>query len=389
MSAVASARPVAAHVTRASPQPTETFIHNQLASLARYRPLAVCHHRGRGSFPTGPDFVAAETRSVSARALDGLTDRVLRAPLPSTLRAMEQFIAEHDAAVLHFHFLVNARSYLALKLRMKLPAVVSAYGYDVSQFPRRAAGLGKRYLAPTFSHVDRFLAMSDQMRLDLIALGCPEDRIRVHYHGVDTRRFRCPGRSYAPSSPMLILSCGRLIPTKGHEQLIRALSLVRHRCPLPFRLVVVGDGPQRERLERVVDELEMTDVVELVGPISYLAPELVALYRDANLFALPLVHDRGQREGIPGALVEAMAAGLPIVSTPHGGVPSVMDDGREGLLVPEADVARLVEALERLLVDSSLRGVLGRAAARRAERELDVASAARRLEAIYDELCDR
>jgi glycosyltransferase involved in cell wall biosynthesis len=107
------------------------------------------------------------------------------------------------------------------------------------------------------------------------------------------------------------------------------------------------------------------------------------------VFALPLVSDRGQREGIPGALVEAMAAGLPVVSTRHGGVPAVLNHEREGLLVPEGNVGRLADALERLLVDAPLRRELGTAAARRAEHEFDVAPAARQLEGIYDELCDR
>jgi colanic acid/amylovoran biosynthesis glycosyltransferase len=380
---------VVAHITRASPRPTEAFIHNQRANLERYRPIAVCHHRGGGDFPNGAELVAGETRSGPARVVDGFGDRVLRTPLAGTLRTMGRFIEDSGAAVLHFHFLVNARTYLALKAQTNLPAVVSAYGYDVSLFPRRGGGLGRRYLAPIFSRFECFLAMSDQMRRDLVGLGCPEDRIRIHYHGVDTRRFRCPGRTYEPRSPTLILSAGRLIPTKGHDQLIQALALVRGRCSVPFRLRVVGEGPLRRHLERELVRFGMDDVVELVGYVPYMTDRLEAHYREADVFALPLVSDRGQREGIPGALVEAMAAGLPVVSTHHGGVPAVLNHEREGLLVPEGNVGRLADALERLLVDASLRRELGAAGARRAEAELDVAPATRQLEGIYDELCHR
>jgi len=284
---------------------------------------------------------------------------------------------------------VNARSYLALKRRLDIPAVVSAYGYDVSSFPRRGAGLGRRYLAPIFSRLERFLAMSNAMRSDLVELGCPEERIRVHYHGVDTGRFAFPERGFAGDRPLTILSCGRLVPTKGHVQLIEALVAVRHRCPIRFQLIVVGEGPEREHLKRTVDRLGMTDIVELAGYVPYSAPEHVTRYRDADVFALPCVSHRGHKEGIPSAIVEAMASGLPVVSTHHGGIPEVVMDGRDGLLVDEGDVGQLADAIERVLVDEGLRTALGRAAAERAARDLDIEQASHRLERIYDELRDR
>jgi colanic acid/amylovoran biosynthesis glycosyltransferase len=388
-SAADASRPVVAHVTRASIQPTETFIHNQLVGLRRYRPIVVCHHRGHGRFPIVPDLVAHETRTGPSRSLDTISDRVLRTPLPGTIDAMARFIKQRDARILHFHYLVNARSYLPLERRTGVPTVVSAYGYDVTLFPQRAGGLGRRYLAPIFSRPDCFLAMSEAMRRDLVELGCPEDRIRVHYHGADTRRFAFAERPYAPRTPMTIMSCGRLVPTKGHVQLIEALAVVRRRSPVPFRAVIIGEGPLRHRLERTIDRLGMADMVQLAGYVPYSDAELVACYRDADVFALPCSSDNGQREGIPGAVVEAMAAGLPIVSTHHGGIPEVVRDGREGLLVRDGDVGELADAVERLLGDEPLRRALGNAAATRAARELDIAPASGKLERLYDELRGR
>jgi colanic acid/amylovoran biosynthesis glycosyltransferase len=379
---------VVVHVTRAYLQPTETFIHNQLSNLHRYDAVVVCHHRGRGRFPIGPDLIAGETRVRAARLIDTVGDRILRSPLPGTMRTMGRFIERRHAAILHFHYLVNARSYLALKQRTGIPAVVSAYGYDVSAFPRRFAGLGGSYLAPIFSRCECFLAMSDAMRRDLVEIGCPEDRIRVHYHGVDTRRFACPERSYASRPKLTVLSCGRLIPTKGHVQLVEALAVVRRRCPVPFRAIVVGEGPLRQRLEQTIARLRLTDVVELHGHIPHNATALVDQYRGADVFALPCVRTRGQTEGIPGAIVEAMAAGLPIVTTPHGGIPEVVADTCEGLLVAERDPGQLADALERLFVDEALRRELGTAGAARARRELDIAPATDALERIYDGLRD-
>ena len=133
----------------------------------------------------------------------------------------------------------------------------------------------------------------------------------------------------------------------------------------------------------------MADTVELVGYVPHTAPSLVGLFRDADVFALPCANNNGQKEGIPSALVEAMAAGLPIVSTRHGGIPAVVTDRREGLLCREGDISQLADALEHVLVDAELRQALGTAAAARATRELDVALANEELELIYDEFCDR
>jgi glycosyltransferase involved in cell wall biosynthesis len=122
------------------------------------------------------------------------------------------------------------------------------------------------------------------------------------------------------------------------------------------------------------------------GNVPYTAAELVAHYRDADFFARPCLRDRGRKEGIPGLLVEAKAAGVPIVSTCHGGTPKVVENWREGLLVREGDVGQPAAALERVLVDETLRPALGTAAAERAARDLDVTQASEAVERIYDEL---
>jgi colanic acid/amylovoran biosynthesis glycosyltransferase len=125
-------------------------------------------------------------------------------------------------------------------------------------------------------------------------------------------------------------------------------------------------------------------VVTFTGHVSHLSDAFVDHYRDADIFIHPSMTRRGRKEGIPGTVVEAMAAGLPVVSTFHAGIPSVIESGRNGLLVREGDVDGLVSALRTLIDDSALRARLGRAAADDARRVLDLDVCTARLERIYD-----
>jgi colanic acid/amylovoran biosynthesis glycosyltransferase len=383
--------PVAAHIVREWLPPTQTFVVNQVTHLARYRPVAVCHHRTGEPLGVVEPWSAHDHAPRALRCADVVTDRTFRTPVAPVSKAMADFVSGSGARVLHYHFLVNARSYLGLIRRTRVPALVSGYGYDVSSFPRRLHGLGKRYLRPVFAEVDMFLAMSEDMRTDLCELGCPEDRIRVHYHGIDTERFACPGRSYGADTGVTVLSVGRLTEVKGQDRLIDAAALVRRRTKVPFRVVLVGDGPLRPRIEERIRQARMGDHVTVVGHVQHQSDGLVAHYRAADLFVLPSATAGDRKEGIPGSLVEAMAAGLPVVSTRHAGIPSVVDDGAEGVLVDEGPLARgdigaLADAIEALVVDAGLRARLGVAAADRARRDFDVGAATSRLEVLYDDL---
>ncbi len=128
------------------------------------------------------------------------------------------------------------------------------------------------------------------------------------------------------------------------------------------------------------------DRVVFAGHVPHASDALVRHFREADLFVHPSVTIRGVKEGIPGTIVEAMAAGLPVIATRHGGIPEVIDSGREGLLVAEHDVAALAAAIEALARDAGCRERLGRAAADRAGRELDLQARTVELERIYDRL---
>lgn len=382
----AAGAPVVAHVMRAFLARTETFVHNQMATLRRYRPLPLAHQRRPDTdFPLGDGAIAEELLRPRLAQLERVAYRRLRVALPPAIAALARCAELHDARLLHFHYLTDARFLLGVRRRTKLPAIVSGYGYDVSSFPLLGHGLGRRYLRPLFDELDGFLAMSDDMRQDLLGLGCPDEKIVVHYYGSDTTRFRARERRYDHGRPPAILCCGRLHEAKGQQLVLEALRRIEDGRE--FTVVIVGDGPARGELERQVDAYGWRDRVTFRGHVPYTSEELVQAFRDADVFPHPSITLGGLKEGIPGTIVEAMAAGLPVVATRHAGIPAVIESGRDGLLVEERDVDGLAGALRTLLDAPAERSRLGRAAAARAEHELDLESRTRELERIYDRFC--
>lgn len=372
---------------RAHLAPTETFVHNQLVALRRHRPVVLAQFRRPNSdAPLIEGAIARELLPGSLARLDALSYRALRLRGPRSVGALSRYAREQDTRLLHFHYLTDARFLLGLQRRLRLPSLVSGYGYDVSSFPRQARGLGLRYLRPIFERMDLFLAMSEDMARDLLALGVPEAKLRVHYYGSDTQRFSWPQRDYRGDAPLNVLCCGRLHEAKGQHLVLEAMRLLEVGGLRDFRITLVGDGPLRPRLEAITEAYGWQSRVRFAGHVPYASDELVAHFRNADVFAHPSITVNGLKEGIPGTIVEAMACGLPVVATRHAGIPAVIDDTRHGLLVSERDLPGLADALEALLSDAQLRGDLGRSAARRALDELDVHVRALELERIYDEL---
>jgi colanic acid/amylovoran biosynthesis glycosyltransferase len=377
---------VVGHLMHAYLAPTETFVHNQIRFLRRYRPVVVAHHRRPATdFTFEEGVIADEALSEPLARLQRLAYRTARIALPPGLAVASRYLHAREARLLHYHYLNDARFLLSVKRRTGLPAIVSAYGYDVSSFPRMYAGMGRHYLRPIFGRLDAFLAMSEDMADDIVALGCSAEKVIVHYHGIDTRRFSFPQRAYGQDAPVTLLCCGRLVESKGHHHVLRALRRVQRRGRIDFRVVIVGDGPLETELRRLVHEYGWQDRVTMTGHIPHGSPALIEQFRGADLFAQPSFTLDGLKEGIPGTIVEAMACGLGVVATHHAGIPSVIHHGREGLLVPENDIAALADALEALIVDPTLRESLGRKAAERAQRELDVRVRTPDLERTYDE----
>jgi glycosyltransferase involved in cell wall biosynthesis len=217
----------------------------------------------------------------------------------------------------------------------------------------------------------------------LAARGLDRSRISVVHNGVypvqpgETAPAQVRARLGLTPEDRVVLSVGRLSREKGHGDLLRAFARVRAEAPPPVRLVLVGDGPDRPRLEREAWRCRLDADVRFAGHVSQVAP----YYAMADVFALP-----SWSEGSPNALLEAMAWGLPVAATRAGGVPEIAADQVTALLVPVGDAPALAAATRRLLENRVLARRLGEAARASVLRRHTPAGRASVLNGLYASL---
>jgi glycosyltransferase involved in cell wall biosynthesis len=187
-----------------------------------------------------------------------------------------------------------------------------------------------------------------------------------------------PGGPGPARATPVVLCPARLVPMKGHPHLLDAAARMVARG-IRFELWLAGDGPEAAAIARRIDELGLGDLARMLGTVPH--AELLRLYRERSVdcVVLPSLDlGGGVHEGLSVALVEAMAHGVPVISTRTGGLPELLEGGA-GLLVPPADAGALAEALERVLGSAAVRAELGQAARRRIAEAFDVAMIAREL----------
>ncbi|MFS0725644.1 glycosyltransferase [Paenibacillus sp. 1P07SE] len=253
---------------------------------------------------------------------------------------------EYDIIYCHF----GPTGKLAAALRqiglLRGQVITTFHGADITSYLQER---GEHVYRELFRQGDLFLPISERWRAQLIKLGCPEERIMVHRMGIDSSRFAYRAPAQAEDEPLRLVTIARLVEKKGVAYAIRAAAALAAEGRA-VEYTIIGDGPLRGELEQLVLSLEMGAQIRLVGPKDQ--QEVLKLLRRSDLMVAPSVTAAdGDQEGIPVVLMEAMAIGLPIVSTWHSGIPELVEDGASGYLVPERDADGLAHKL-RLLMDN-------------------------------------
>ncbi|MFQ5700995.1 MAG: glycosyltransferase [Acidobacteriota bacterium] len=220
----------------------------------------------------------------------------------------------------------------------------------------------------------KFFATISEFNRALLYQACGPDamgKVRLIRCGLPLEEFSFVQHRSAPSGALpRVLSVGRLVEYKGFDILIRACARLRE-CGRRVRCVIVGDGPERARLHRLVAELHLEEEVNLRG--SRTQAEVREMMGASDLFVLACIRGAdGQQDGIPIVLMEAMALGVPVVSTKLSGIPELVKDGETGLLAAPGDADHLASAMQRILDDPALAESMRTAARAWVEKEFDL-----------------
>ena len=259
--------------------------------------------------------------------------------------------------------------------------VVMFRGHDISSYVQQQ---GEQVYKDLWQAADACLTNCEFFRQRVIQLGCPPAKIAVHYSGLDVTKFTYKARQLVSNESIQLITTGRLVEKKGIEYVIRALVPLVPRYP-HIRYSIIGDGPLRPSLESLIRDLQLESVVHLVGWQD--EHELIASLEQAHLFIAPSVTAQDGNQDAPiNVLKEAMAMGLPVISTVHGGIPELVQEGIAGYLVPERDVAALAASLDRLLQQHHRWPTMGQAGRAYVEEHFNIQTLNNQLVSRYQDL---
>ncbi|PSB01507.1 glycosyltransferase [Merismopedia glauca] len=217
-------------------------------------------------------------------------------------------------------------------------------GHDISVFVKER---GDRVYDRLFNTGDFFLANCDYFRKKAIQLGCNEQKIIVYRSGLDCDRFIFKPRYFPVDGCIRLATTGRLVEKKGIEYAIRAVAKQAKITP-NIEYNIIGDGELKEKLQQLIEKLNISNIVKILGWKNQ--RELIEILDRSHIFIAPSIAAKnGDRDAPINVLKEAMAMGLPVISTYHGGIPELVEDGVSGFLVPERDAETLAEKLSYLI----------------------------------------
>jgi glycosyltransferase involved in cell wall biosynthesis len=244
-----------------------------------------------------------------------------------------------DVDVVHAHF---GPVGLGVSIASDLPTIINFHGYDATSWPERWGW----NLYRCFLDGKPLVAHSDFVEHQLVGAGL-RCICRVTM-GVDLATFSSPRRANAWGSRIRLLSVGRLVPQKGHAEVIKMVGLLRDRLPeIEWSLSVVGEGPSRDRLVKLVAELRLDDAISGFDAVSY--EELPRVYAEADILVVASQSQPdGWREAFCRVAVEGMSCGLAVVATPCGGLADTI--GKGGLVAKSETAEALADTVAQVLV---------------------------------------
>jgi glycosyltransferase involved in cell wall biosynthesis len=379
--------PVAVYV-RHYISPSETFIYRQLEGVrGGYRPIVLTANPSNlDLFPYEPLYVRRKSlvEKVCTRLVNIATGRS-RWLSSGQEKFWSRVLNAERVELVHAHFAHFALDMLPLARALEIPMVVTFHGVDASLLLENEKYAKALPQLVEYAHT---ITVSQNMADRLAARRIKPRRLSVHYIGVPTEDFqyveRSPAREkLAARMPIRFLAVSNFIEVKGHRYTVDAFARYTKGQP-NAELILAGDGPLRGEIEALVSELGIRDKVRFAGRVKM--DRVIELMSEADAFLQHSVSlPNGRQEGLPTVLMEAMSTGLPVIATRHSGIPELVEDGIDGLLVEERDIEGYVSALEGL---PDLDPQIGRRARHKIEEKFNMSIQNTKLMDIYRSTID-
>lgn len=363
-------------------KPEMRHVYRQLTGLQRYRTCVIAQERMEGARYPFPDIeLLKKTQPDLLRHALGKLRGEASLYYRGEAGILTEVLRRRSPALLHVYFGHIGVHLLPFIKRWPRPTLVSFHGMDA--MPRKENPAYADKMRELLQTVPLVLARSESLAEVLVERGAPKDRIRINRTALPLNEFPRHPRHTPADGRWVFLQASRLIEKKGIEDSLRAFAEIQRVHPLAeFHLA--GEGPLKNDIIKLASELHIGDNVFLEG---FCEPDqLRELYQEAHVFLHPSKKTESEdQEGVPNSMLEAMATGLPVVATRHGGIPEVVRQGKDGLLSAEGDWLALAASLRTLIGNPSLLLEMGQNAAERVRAEFDATAQIARLESFYDE----
>jgi len=295
------------------------------------------------------------------------------------LRSLTNILEREHAQLLHIFFGHIAVHLLPLIQARSRPSVVSFHGADVLVDMEKPAY--RNATKQMLDSVTRVFVRSASLQRAVVELGCDERKIDIVRTGIPLQEFPFREREFPVNGEWRFLQASRLVQKKGLATTLHAFTAFLTHYP-NATLTIAGEGPMSRDLKELTRKLKIDKRVVLPGFVA--SEKLREIYYASHIFLHPSeAGSDGNQEGIPNSMLEAMATGLPVFATDHGGIPEAIENGVSGILVPERDHEALSRALLESVQDRHLLARLARNGANAVAQKFDQENQIRRLEEIY------
>jgi len=376
-------RPIVASYCTTFLKPEMRHIYRQVTGLRRYRTVVLTRERMEEETFPFPDIelIPPARKNFVKRFWLKYVARKPPVYYRGELQVLIELLQRRPAELMHVYFGHTGVHLLEFIREWSQPCVVSFHGMDIQ--PRPGQEGYDEAMRALLKVVPLVLARSHSLLAALEQWGCPREKLRLNRTGIPLEDFPFTQRPLPADGSWRLVQACRLIEKKGLRTTLRAFAKFHARHP-KARLAIAGGGPMKEELAALAGELGIAQAVELRGFLSQ--RDLAALYAQSHVFVHPseMPPDRNQ-EGVPNSMLEAMATGLPVLATTHGGIPEAVTHERTGLLVAEKDEAALFRAMCDLTDHADMLYIYGQAAARAVREEFEQEKAIEKLESFYDE----